>query len=110
MVGRGALLTLPDATRFTFEAGGLPVELEESIYFAAPEGPKACWQIVVHGRAAETPQITWTLTRVVEPSASANSAESELAPGPTRSEAYDDFVTAQPIGAKRRIPKRADPC
>ena len=79
--GAGVLLTLPDATLFTFEAGGLPVEIEESIYFATPEGPKACWQMVVHGRAAETPQVAWTLARAAPPRLSPETAEAEPAPG-----------------------------
>jgi uncharacterized heparinase superfamily protein len=56
---RAALLHTPAGLTLIFEAGGLPVTIEESIFFAAPQGPRACTQLVVHGDAADIAEITW---------------------------------------------------
>jgi uncharacterized heparinase superfamily protein len=58
--GLGVLLRTAAGARLTFEAGGLPVDVEESIYFAAPEGPRACEQIVVYGAAADIDEVAWS--------------------------------------------------
>ncbi|WP_294535533.1 heparinase II/III family protein [uncultured Rhodoblastus sp.] len=58
--GQGVLLRTASGATLTFEAGGLPVDIEESIYFAAPEGPRACEQIVVYGVAADIDEVAWS--------------------------------------------------
>ena len=58
--GRGALLVGQEGARLVFEAGGLPVSIEESIFFAAPEGPRPCAQLVVHGDAADIAEVSWS--------------------------------------------------
>ena len=60
--GLGVLLRTPSGATLTFEAGGLPVDVEESIYFAAPEGPRASEQIVVHGDAADIDEVAWSFS------------------------------------------------
>ncbi len=61
--GQGALLRTAGGADFTFEAGGLPVAIEESIFFAAPEGPRPCAQLVVYGDAADIAQVDWSFAR-----------------------------------------------
>jgi uncharacterized heparinase superfamily protein len=60
--GLGVLLRTASGATLTFEAGGLPVDVEESIYFAAPEGPRACEQIVVYGAAADIAEVAWSFS------------------------------------------------
>lgn len=60
--GRGALLLCADGAAVTFEAGGLPVSIEESIFFAGPEGPRPCAQLTIQGNAADIPEIVWSFS------------------------------------------------
>ena len=60
--GSGVLLQTAAGESLIFEAGGLPVDVEESIFFAAPEGPRACEQIVVYGAAADIDEISWSFS------------------------------------------------
>ena len=64
--GQGAVLDLPSGERFTFEAGGREVSLEDSIFFAAPNGPRASRQMVINPGIEGDETIGWTLARVVE--------------------------------------------
>ena len=60
--GSGVMLRTAGGAVLTFEAGGLPVDVEESIFFAAPEGPRSCEQIVVYGVAADINEISWSFS------------------------------------------------
>jgi uncharacterized heparinase superfamily protein len=60
--GAGVLLELPGGAKLAFEAGGLPLAIEESILFAAPEGSRACEQIVVYGASADIAEVDWSFT------------------------------------------------
>jgi uncharacterized heparinase superfamily protein len=62
--GRGIELALPSGARLLFEASGYTPRLEESIFFAAPEGPRKTTQIVVAGPAKPGMRLRWTFTRV----------------------------------------------
>jgi uncharacterized heparinase superfamily protein len=42
------------------------MSLEDSIFFAAPNGPRASRQIVIEGRIEGDVTIAWTLARVPE--------------------------------------------
>ncbi|MEA2839295.1 MAG: hypothetical protein QOF41_625 [Methylobacteriaceae bacterium] len=64
--GQGVLLDLPGGERFTFDAGGREVSLEDSIFFAAPNGPQNSRQIVIDGRIEGDVAIAWTLARVLD--------------------------------------------
>ncbi len=57
-----ALIT-PDGDAWLFQAEGLLVEVEESIFFASPNGARAAQQLVIAGRAGQTPDVRWSLTR-----------------------------------------------
>jgi uncharacterized heparinase superfamily protein len=61
--GAGVALQTPSGTSLTFEAGGLPIDVEPSLFLAAPEGPRACQQIVVYGAAADINEIEWSFSR-----------------------------------------------
>ncbi len=61
--GGGILMEPPSGDPWIFEAGDLVIDVEESIFFAAPDGARAAQQLVVHGRAQLTPDVHWSLTR-----------------------------------------------
>jgi uncharacterized heparinase superfamily protein len=58
------LLTLPDDDRWSFIAEDLGAKLEESIFFAAAEGPRRTMQIVVEARHPAQARINWRFERV----------------------------------------------
>lgn len=58
--GAGILLATQSGAELLFEADGLPLAIEESIFFAAPEGPRPCEQIVVYGASADIDEIAWS--------------------------------------------------
>ncbi|MGH6782285.1 MAG: heparinase II/III family protein, partial [Sphingomonadaceae bacterium] len=62
--GEGALLALPSGEVWEFEASGLGVTIEESIFLAAADGKRRTEQLTVSFDAAQTPQVTWRFTRV----------------------------------------------
>jgi uncharacterized heparinase superfamily protein len=64
--GQGVVLDLAGGERFTFEAGGREILLEDSIFFAAPNGPRNSRQIVIEGRVEGDVSISWTLARVLD--------------------------------------------
>ncbi|WP_406855390.1 heparinase II/III family protein [Alsobacter sp. KACC 23698] len=61
--GLSVALELPGGTRWRFAAGGLPIALEESIFFAAPDGARRSEQLVVHGGYRATPGVDWAFVR-----------------------------------------------
>ncbi len=62
--GTGALLALPSGEVWSFEAAGLPLVLEESLFLASADGRRRTEQIVVAYDAAATPRITWRIHRI----------------------------------------------
>lgn len=62
--GEGALLALPSGEVWAFEASGLKVAIEESIFLAAADGKRRAEQLAVSYDAARTPQIAWRFSRV----------------------------------------------
>jgi uncharacterized heparinase superfamily protein len=56
-------LETPSGAKLVFDAGGLPLAIEESIFFAASEGPRPCEQIVIYGASADIDEIEWSFTR-----------------------------------------------
>ncbi len=61
--GRSVALQLPDEEQWLFEAGDLPVDIEESIFFAGVEGPRRTEQMVVHAHTKDVQVVTWSLSR-----------------------------------------------
>ncbi|MGE0061168.1 MAG: heparinase II/III family protein [Xanthobacteraceae bacterium] len=58
--GHGVMLTLPDRDVWTFDSHGYPVEIEESVYLAGPDGPRRTVQIVMYGQARARPRAAWS--------------------------------------------------
>lgn len=63
--GRSALCVLPNGSRWLFETSTGQVDIEESIFFAAPDGPRGCAQIAVYGDPTRDAAITWSF-RLIE--------------------------------------------
>lgn len=60
----GSLLLTTGAERISFEAGGAPLDIEESVLFAAPTGAQRSRQIVVSGPAEPGAFIAWSFRRL----------------------------------------------
>ena len=60
--GTAAVVAFPTGDLWRFEAGGLPVEIEESIYFASAEGPRRIEQLVIRGHTGTSTEIAWSLS------------------------------------------------
>ncbi|SFK47641.1 heparinase II/III family protein [Methylocapsa palsarum] len=58
--GYAVLCVLPSGRRWLFESPRLPVEIEESIFFAGPDGPRSCAQIAVHGYTLDDSEVEWS--------------------------------------------------
>jgi uncharacterized heparinase superfamily protein len=61
--GRGALLELPDGESWEFETDAAEVVIEESILLSDTRGNRRTDQIVVYGRAQQTPTVSWQIHR-----------------------------------------------
>jgi uncharacterized heparinase superfamily protein len=59
--GHGAMLMAPDRELWTFTVHDGQVELEDSVYLAAAEGPRRTTQLVIHGHAGQAPRVSWSL-------------------------------------------------
>ena len=57
------VLIAPGGDAWVFRAEGQPVQVEESIFFASPDGIRATQQLVIASRASQMPEIRWSLTR-----------------------------------------------
>jgi uncharacterized heparinase superfamily protein len=62
--GEGALLALPSGEVWAFDAGGLRVTIEESIFLASADGGRRSEQLCIDFDAVATPQIIWRFSRV----------------------------------------------
>jgi uncharacterized heparinase superfamily protein len=62
--GRSVLCVLPNGRRWLFETMAGQATVEESIFFAAPDGPRSCAQIVVHGESRAGMVIEWSFCHV----------------------------------------------
>jgi len=60
--GHGAMLVLPDRDVWMFNAYEDLIELEESVYLAAREGPRRTTQITIYGHARKAPRVRWSFT------------------------------------------------
>ncbi len=61
---RGILFELPNRTQWVFEAPGRDIRIAESVFFASPDGPRRCEQIVISSETGQSPEINWTLRRL----------------------------------------------
>lgn len=65
--GEGALLALPSGEVWAFEAAGLRVGIEESIFLASVDGRRRTEQLCLAFDAVATPKIAWRFSRVSAP-------------------------------------------
>jgi uncharacterized heparinase superfamily protein len=60
---RTAYLLLPDRATWEFQASGLPLQLEEGVFFASSEGARRSSQIVVPSTTATQATVAWTFRK-----------------------------------------------
>jgi uncharacterized heparinase superfamily protein len=58
--GRGVILLLSDKEVWTFATLADAVQIEESVYLSASEGPRRTVQIVIYGNARTAPSVRWS--------------------------------------------------
>jgi uncharacterized heparinase superfamily protein len=61
--GSAATLTLADGQGWTMTAGGAPILIEESVFFAAPDGPRMSQQLAIHLDVRQAASVQWRLER-----------------------------------------------
>jgi len=77
--GHSVMLMLPNRQVWSFTAYEDRVEVEESVYLAATDGPRRTVQIVVYGKARRTPRVQWTFAQM-ERAESNSSRDAEMEP------------------------------
>jgi uncharacterized heparinase superfamily protein len=75
--GRGVILLLPDKEVWTFATYAESVQIEESVFLSASEGPRRTVQVVIYGHARAASSVRWSLrhTPPVTPDTRAARAE-----------------------------------
>ena len=58
--GHGVMLMTANKELWTFTVHDSRVDLEDSVYLAATDGPRRTAQLVIRGNAGSTPRVTWT--------------------------------------------------
>jgi uncharacterized heparinase superfamily protein len=58
-----AYVRLPNRSIWEFQAGGMEIEIEESVLFASPEGSRRTSQLVLRGSTATSATIAWTFRK-----------------------------------------------
>jgi uncharacterized heparinase superfamily protein len=61
--GQGVMLVLSERDVWSFSAEGAQIELEESVYLGAADGPRRTSQMVIYGNARERAQVNWSFSR-----------------------------------------------
>ena len=79
--GRVVMLVLPNREAWQFEASLAEAWLEDSVYFAATEGPRRSEQIVLKVPLGETPSVRWRFERLARGSEEA-AAQRQAEPAP----------------------------
>ena len=62
--GRSVLCILPNGKRWLFENSAGQADIEESVFFAAPDGPRSCAQIAVHGETGPGTVVEWSFRHI----------------------------------------------
>lgn len=62
--GETCLMETREGDQWRFDCPGFKVELVESIFFASLPAPKPTWQIVIHTKAYDNPEINWALQKI----------------------------------------------
>jgi uncharacterized heparinase superfamily protein len=61
--GLGVLLVTPSGEQWTFHAGGIAIDIEESAFFAVPDRTRVTHQLVIRGSAASLAEVNWVFMR-----------------------------------------------
>ncbi|HZD90146.1 MAG TPA: heparinase II/III family protein [Pseudolabrys sp.] len=77
--GYGVILLLPDREVWTFNTFGDQVQLEESVFLSASDGPRRTTQIVIYGHARERGKVRWCF-RHSPPASGGSRADPEAEP------------------------------
>jgi uncharacterized heparinase superfamily protein len=77
--GHSAMLLMPSKEVWNFNAYEDRVDIEESVYLAASDGPRRTVQIVVYGHARKSSRVHWTFAQV-ERAASSTRSDAEMEP------------------------------
>jgi uncharacterized heparinase superfamily protein len=56
-------LALPTGQTWIFDGGGLPLAIEDGIFFATPDGARQTKQIVISGGFDTIPVVSWRFSR-----------------------------------------------
>ena len=62
--GETCLLETREGEQWRFDCPGFQLELAESIFFASLPAPKPTWQMVIHAKAYDNPEINWALQKI----------------------------------------------
>ena len=62
--GETCLLETREGEQWRFDCPGFQLELAESIFFAGLASPNSTWQIVIHTKAYDNPEINWALQKI----------------------------------------------
>jgi uncharacterized heparinase superfamily protein len=65
--GHSVLLVLAGKESWLFDVPDMRVDLEESVFLSATDGPRRTSQIVIADRAGEVQRVIWTYVRVDRP-------------------------------------------
>jgi uncharacterized heparinase superfamily protein len=61
--GSSVLLVLPGKESWLFSAPNMNVELEDSVFLSATDGPRRTSQIVIADQVRALPRVVWTFIR-----------------------------------------------
>ncbi|MCC2095793.1 MAG: heparinase II/III family protein [Hyphomicrobiales bacterium] len=64
--GRAALLVTADGQQWVFRSQNGPVAIEESVFFASPDGPRTTSQLVLSGPLVANGAIDWSFERQID--------------------------------------------
>ena len=65
--GSSVLLVLPGKENWLFSAPNMDVEVEESVFLSATDGPRRSSQIVIADEVRALPRVVWTFIRATQP-------------------------------------------
>jgi uncharacterized heparinase superfamily protein len=77
--GSSVLLVLPGKENWLFSAPNMDVEVEESVFLSATDGPRRTSQIVIADEVRALPRVVWTFIRATQPQREKERAQAETA-------------------------------
>jgi uncharacterized heparinase superfamily protein len=77
--GSSVLLVLPGKENWLFSAPNMEVEVEESVFLSATDGPRRTSQIVIADEVRALPRVVWTFIRATQPQREKERPQAEAA-------------------------------